>query len=422
MNQTIDIPLTEPQDRFVFSEAQFPALVAGLGAGKSRASTFRLIILMIEHFSIAGTGINTLYTMPTYDLLRLRAMTGVEDDLQMLGIDYRTNRSEYSIFIPELDGSIIFRSYDRPERLVAFEVAHSIADELDTLPKEKASFVFRKIVERTRQKTIRKNSIGVPTTPDQGVNGFVYQKWVKEAKEGYEIIKASTLSNPYLPKEYVEQIRSNYDPILAQLYLEGEFVSLNDSKVYHYFDRRDHHSDRVLTYQDKRVHVSIDFNVGGCCSVVSVIDGIQPVAVDEFTSHDTYDFVNQLNKRFSDREVIVYPDASGQARKTNASGSDVDIIRQAGFRVDVKNSNPMIRDRINAVNALLSHNTMKINTEKCPELTHAMETQGYDKKGDPEKWDDHPAIDDWVDSFGYFVAYKFPIKKPIASIPFRFAV
>jgi len=419
---TIDVSLTAPQEEFVFSDEPFPAMVAGLGAGKSRASTFRLIVLMIENIDITGCGINTLYTMPTYDLLRLRAMPGVEEDLQMLGIEYKLNKAEYSIHIPELDGSIIFRSYDRPERLVAFEVAHSIADELDTLPKDKAAFVFRKITERTRQHGVRKNSIGVPTTPDQGVNGFVYQKWVKEKRPGFHLIRASTLSNPYLPLEYIEQIRANYDERLAELYLNGEFVSLTDSKVYHFFDRRTHHNDRSLQESDKRIHVSVDFNVGGCCSVVSVIDGATPIAVDEFTSHDTYDFLNNLAARYSGRDVIVYPDASGSSRKTNATASDIDLIRQAGYQVEVDHSNPAIRDRINALNALLSHKTIGVNTELCPELTHALETQGYDKQGNPEKWDTHPAIDDWVDSFGYFIANKFPIRKPVADIKVSFAV
>ena len=131
----ITIALTEPQEAFAFSEAQFLAMIAGLGAGKSRASTIRLLLLMIENIKQTGKGINTLYTMPTYDLLRLRAMPGIEEDLQSLGLAFNVNKSEYSISVPELEGSIIFRSYDRPERLVAFEVAHSIADELDTLQK-----------------------------------------------------------------------------------------------------------------------------------------------------------------------------------------------------------------------------------------------------------------------------------------------
>lgn len=76
----MDVPLTDPQAEFVFSEKPHPAIVAGLGAGKSRAATMRLILLML-----GNPGINTLYTMPTYDLLKLRAIPGVIDDLNMLG-------------------------------------------------------------------------------------------------------------------------------------------------------------------------------------------------------------------------------------------------------------------------------------------------------------------------------------------------
>lgn len=410
-----DIYLTEPQEEFVFSNDPFPAMVAGLGAGKSRASTFRLIMLMIENIEKTGQGINTLYTMPTYDLLRLRAMVGVEDDLNALGLTFKTNKSEYSIHVPELKGSILFRSYEKPERLVAFEVAHSIADEIDTLTKEKAALVWRKITERTRQTSYRKNSIAAPTTPDQGVNGFVYQKWVKEAKDGYSIIKASTLSNPYLPPDYVDQIRSNYDPILADLYINGEFVSLTQNKVYHFFNRLRHHSARTLQKGDW-CHISIDFNIGGCCSVVWVIDNNKPIAVDEFVSHDTQDFINNLT-RFKGHKITIYPDASGSSQRTNAANSDIQLIQQHGYHVDAPNMNPFVRDRINSTNALLAHDKMAVNTDKCPELTHAYETQGYNERGEPEKFNEHPAIDDWVDSSGYFINRRFPILKPLAQAP-----
>lgn len=415
---TIDIALTAPQKEFVTSTAPFPAMVAGLGAGKSRASTMRLLYLMIENIQAAGEGINTLYTMPTYDLLRLRAMPGIEEDLTAMGISYKLNKSEYSIFVPALRGSILFRSYDKPERLIAFECAHSIADELDTLPIEKAAFVYRKIVERTRQISFKPNSIGVPTTPDQGVNGFVYKKWVKEAKEGYQLIKASTLSNPYLPDSYVEQIRSMYDPVLAELYINGEFVSLNQNKVYHFFDRVANATDRVIADNDRQLHVSIDFNIGGCAATVTVYDNGMPLTVDEFVSHDTRDFINNLAHRYPDKDITIYPDASGKAERTNATASDIALIAQAGYRVDAPNKNPFVRDRVNSVNGMISHKQWAVNIDKCPELVHALESQGYDKNGDPEKYNTHPAIDDWVDSFGYFLHRLHPIIKPVTKIKF----
>jgi phage terminase large subunit len=398
----MNLQLTRPQCDFIQSKDKHPAIVGGLGSGKSRAGTLRLIKLLLE-----SPGSNGGYYMPSYDLLTLRAMPGVEEDLQALGHDYRVNKSTYTIDIIGY-GSIIFRSYDRPERIVAYETAHSVVDELDTLKKEKAALVWRKITERNRQKCNAANSIAVVTTPDQGINGFVYEKWVKKQQDGYVLFKASTYSNKWLPPDYATQILANYDPILAELYLNGEFVSLNQSKIYHFFDRQKHHSNRLLNKDDTVIHISIDFNIGGCCAVVFVIDSNNPIAVDEFVSHDTQDFINNLT-RFKSKKIIIYPDASGAAQKTNASLSDIALIRQAGYQVLHNPSNPAVRDRINAFNGLLSHDRFLINTDKCPNLTNALETHGYDDKNEPEKFNAHPSIDDWTDSSGYFIAYKFPI-------------
>jgi hypothetical protein len=327
----------------------------------------------------------------------------------MLGLKYKTNLSDYSIHIAGY-GSIILRSYDRPERIVAYETAHSIVDELDTLPKEKAALVWRKITERNRQKSPTPNSIGAVTTPDQGFSGFIYDRWVTRADESTELIKAATTSNPFLPDDYVDNIRRNYDPALAEMYINGEFVSLTANKVYHYFSRTAHHTDRAREAGDK-LHVSIDFNVGGCCSLVCVTDGDDPRVVDEFVSQDTRDFINQL-ARYKGHDITVYPDASGKAEKTNASASDISLIEAAGYMVDAPQMNPFIRDRVNSVNSMLSHDRLKVNTAMCPRLTQSLETQGYEANGKPEKFDSHPAIDDWNDSLGYLISRCYPIIRP----------
>ena len=409
----IDVPLTLPQKQFVLSAKPHPAIVAGLGAGKSRAATMRLLLLML-----GNPGINTLYTMPTYDLLKLRAIPGFVDDLNMLGLPHSLNKSDYSITIAGL-GTVYFRSYDNPNRLIAFEVAHSVADELDVLSKEQASVVWRKISERTRQPSKVPNSIAAVTTPDQGFSGFVYDRWVVRADESTELIKASTLSNPYLPEGYVDQIRANYDPALAEMYINGEFVSLTANKVYHYFDRARHASSRT-TQPGDRLHIGVDFNVGGCCAVAFVIEDGNPIAVDEFVSHDTRDIINNLQSRYSGMDVTLYPDASGKSERTNASASDIDILQNAGYRVDAPSSNPFIRDRINAVNSLLAHGRIGVNIDRCKNFVQAMETQGYNDRGDPEKFNSHPAIDDWVDGAGYCLSFLFPVVKPVAHIPVTF--
>lgn len=406
----INIPLTGPQRAFALSPAPHPAIVGGLGSGKSEAAIIRIIILMLENYARTQAPIDCLITFPTYDLCNLRGMSGIQAIMDRCGISYTTNKSNYSVNINPF-GTVLFRSYDRPERIVAFACAHSILDELDTLPKDKAAFVWRKVVERTRQHNYKPNSVSVVTTPDQGTNGFVYAKWGNNPQPGYELIEAPTASNPYLPDGYVAQIRANYDPILAELYLSGKFVSLNATRVYHQFQRKAHHQERVI-HPGERLHIGLDFNVSGTCACTFVMAEKGAVAVDEFVSHDTADFLIKLS-RYQGHAITVYPDASGAARRTNASQSDIQMIRQAGIEVDAPKMNPAIRDRINAVNALLSHQQLFINCDKCPETAHAFETQGYDKNGEPEKFDSHPSLDDRCDAAGYFLHRRFPISRPI---------
>jgi PBSX family phage terminase large subunit len=401
----MSLPLLEYQERFAFSSARFPSIIAGLGSGKTRAGTARALIKMAQN-----PGDNIGIFLPTYDLLKLRAMPGMMEDLEMCGIDYRVNKSDFRIDVPSL-GFIIFRSYDRPERIVSFEVAHSIVDEIDTIKRDQAKLVWRKITERTRQKTNGDNSIALITTPDQGFSGFAYQHVVTNDSPHHDTIKAKTTDNPFLPAGYVEQIRSNYDPILAEMYINGEFVSLTQNKVYHFFDRQKHHTPRVITDQDTVLHIGLDFNIGGCCAVVFAIDAGQPVAVDEFVSHDTADVINNVHSRYPGKRCIIYPDASGRAGRTNASESDIAMIERAGLMVDAPKANPAIRDRINSVNGLLAHNRLLVNTDKCPQLTFALESQGYTDKGEPEKYNDHPSLDDFVDSLGYMIHQRYAINR-----------
>ena len=64
-------------------------------------------------------------------------------------------------------------------------------------------------------------------------------------------------------------------------------------------------------------------------------------------------------------------------------------MRQKGLRVEVNSTNPNIKDRINAVNALIlngeGERTLLVNTNKCPRLTETFEQQVYDDFGMPDK-------------------------------------
>lgn len=406
-----ELSLSGPQFDFVTAPEQFPAMVAGFGAGKSHAAILRAMRLKLEYPSL-----NIAYYLPTYDLVRHIGFPRFSEQLESLGIDFQLNRADAVIHVRNA-GQIIFRTMDTPERIIGYEVADSLADELDTLPTEKAREVWVKIISRNRQKKPdgRMNTVGVATTPE-GFR-FVYERWKKSPAEGYRIIKASTMSNAAnLPAGYIDSLRASYPSSLLQAYLDGEFVNLAAGSVYAEFDRALNATAERVRSGDT-LHVGMDFNVAHGAAVVHVLRGDSPHAVYEYTDvFDTPAMIALLKRDWSGHSILIYPDASGGNRKSNnASESDLSLLKQAGFRICANPANPAVKDRVLSVNAMIhkdGRRRYRVNPETCPNLVESLEKQAYNKHGEPDK---AGGFDHVLDAAGYFVTYRYPIAKRVKA-------
>ena len=406
------IELTAPQFDFVTAEDQFPAMVAGFGSGKTHAAIIRALAKKLQY-----PGQNVAYYLPTYDLVRRIGFPRFAETLEGMGVPYKTNKADAVIAV-EGAGEIIFRTMDTPERIIGYEVADSIADELDTLKEEQARDVWTKIISRNRQKKPdgSLNTVGVATTPE-GFR-FVYDRWKRNPVEGYRIIKASTMSNAAnLPAGYIDSLRASYPSNLLAAYLDGEFVNLVAGSVYAEFDRVKNATTETIQPAEA-LHVGMDFNVGKMSAAVHVLRGDDPHAVLEYTRvMDTPAMCALLKARHVGHPIIVYPDASGQSRKSNnASESDLSILRAAGFSVRNNPTNPRVKDRVLSVCAMVNKDgarRYRINPETCPELVESLEKQAYDKNGEPDK---SGGLDHIIDAAGYFIAYRYPIQRRIALV------
>lgn len=409
---TEDHELSWPQYQFVTSRAKFPAMVAGYGAGKTEAGVIRALRLKFEY-----PDQNVGYYLPTYDLIKQIVFPRIEELLMKYGYKYFLNETDKELILYGMKGKMIFRTMDKPERIIGYEHAHAIVDELDTLKTDKAAEVWRKIVARNRQKTPDGaiNTIGVATTPE-GFK-FVYDRWKRKPMKGSQIIKASTMSNEKnLPSDYVDTLRDTYPDAMLEAYIMGEFVNMTQGSVYPEFDRVKN-ACRTVVNPGETLHVGMDFNVTHMASVVHVLRDGEPHAVDEFVDLlDTPAMIAAIQAKYQNDElkikhrVIAYPDASGKNRKsTNAASSDIALLRQARFYVLAKSTNPFVRDRVAAFNKLIhkaGKRLYKVNVDACPHLVEGLEKQAYDKNGEPDKTS---GIDHVIDAPGYFVSYKFPI-------------
>lgn len=416
------------QFKFINSTAKYPALVSGLGAGKTEALVYRTLKFLTE-IPNARIGIYE----PTVDLIKRIIYPRFEDIFANSGLRYKLNKSDgiMEVWLPNGKAEIIFRSMDNYTRIIGYEVHHSILDEIDTLPKDKAMEVWIRVLARNRKsfQTNERNpkrgmnTVGITTTPE-GFN-FVYNMWVKDHAENpeYQLIRGRTADNHHLPTDYVDSLRRSYPPQLIDAYLEGKFVNMVGQTVYDGFNRDKSHTS--LTIDDFPVsatlHIGMDFNVGRMSAVVGMKgddDSKTLYIVSEFHNlMDTPAMIQAIQARYPDRQIVIYPDASGRSRKSmDASKSDIVLLRQAGFRINAPMKNPPVRERVLSTNTMFLNGEgerhLFVNTIKCPNQTEALEKQVYDQNSIPVK----DGTEDINDALGYLVNRIFGLGKPSSKV------
>ena len=409
----VNLTLSNSQHIFLNElDTKFRAYIGGFGSGKTFVGCLDALI-----FANAHKNITQGYFGPTYPSISDIYYPTLEEAAELMKIrtDIRVSAKEVRLVNRRGKefGNVICRSMDRPNSIVGFKVARALVDEIDTMAMDKAEGAWRKIIARMRLKIPGiVNGIGVTCTPEGFA--FVYNKFKKEPTSSYSMVQASTYENEeFLPEDYIESLLESYPSQLVEAYVMGEFVNLQAGNVYYAFDRSVHHSSAEHKPREP-VHVGMDFNVFDMCASSHVKRQGKLIAVDEFFGlRDTPDVCDALKEAYPETRIHVYPDASGKGTSSkSASLSDIKILKDAGFKVHARNSNPLIKDRVSAVNKQFERNNYLINTNRCPELTLAIEQQPYDKKTGQPKKDGH--IDNRTDGAGYLINYLYPIRHKFA--------
>lgn len=406
--------LTPTQRAFATSRAPYPAFVGGFGSGKTAAAIARTMALK-SHFRQCDIA----YYLPSFPLVEDIALKRFPELCERKGWAHKVRGGTSPHIEFPGAGRILFRSMSTPASIVGYEVAHSICDELDTMPTEAARAAWNKIIARNRQKCSIPNTVGVATTPEGF--GFVYERWVQKVAPGYVLFRAKTMDNAAnLPADYISNLQNSYPSNLLAAYLDGEFVNLHSGSVYPKFDRKLNSTTEVIE-SNEPLHIGLDFNVTKMAAVIHVMRNGKPRALDEMTHvFDTPAMIAMIKERYVGHAISVYPDASGKARKSqNASETDISLLRQASFRVCVNSSNPLVKDRVLAMNKIIEDRDYLVNVDKCPDLVEGLEKQAYDKHGEPDK---SAGLDHAIDAAGYFAVYRFPlVSRPAMVINLRSA-
>jgi hypothetical protein len=437
------LDLNYPQHDFYTMDKPFRAFVGGYRSGKTFLGCVRLCVLALEYPSI-----KLGYFAPTYPQIRDIFYPTITEVAEIMGMDVdiaQSNKEVSLYFHGDLHSIIKCRSMEHPQSIVGFDINHALIDEIDCMKLAKADAAWKKIVARLSSsgfdeqrlydeeaslelviEALEENTVDFTTTPE-GFN-WIYQFFVKQLNDNddlkpyYGIVHASTRQNAKnLPADYIDKLYATYPSNLVDAYIDGLFVNLSGGTVYRLFDRHKNHSD-IVDNGSEVLHIGMDFNVGKMSAVIHVEREGNPIAVDEiFGMLDTQEMVFEMQRRYPNRKIRVYPDSSGKNRKSNnASETDITVLEDAGYSCYYDTINPPVRDRINAANAMFCNGKGErrylVNTNKCPRYTDDLEQQVYNARGEPDKQHDH---DHMPDAGTYYIAYNYPIIKPTISAPFR---
>jgi hypothetical protein len=384
---------------------QIIGISAGYGAGKTRALCAKAVMLAAANQGFIGAVME-----PTGPLIRDIWQTDFDDFLDAYGIPYTFRASplpEYMLHLPGGDTKILCRSFENWSRIIGLNLAWVLADEIDTVTPSIANKAFPKILGRLRSGNVRQ--FGAASTPE----GF---RWMwstfgsDEAKQRVDrkLIKMRTADNPHLPPDFIERLEANYDPSLLRAYLDGEFVNLTTGQVYDRFDRAKHVITAVPDTSREPLRIGVDFNVGNMSAVIAVRLGNGLLVIDEIAgAHDTDALAQEIRRRHPQQQIYVYPDASGGSRSTNASQTDIQILESYGMSNQSPRSNPPVRDRVAAVQALLENGKGQVRlqvAERCKRVIECLELQCYSDKGEPDK---DAGFDHMNDALGYLVWREF---------------
>ncbi len=384
---------------------QILGISAGYGAGKTRALCAKAVML-----AAANQGFIGCVMEPTGPLIRDIWQTDFEAFLEAYEIPYTFRASplpEYMLHLPGGDTKILCRSFENWSRIIGLNLAWVLADEIDTVTPSIANKAFPKILGRLRSGNVRQ--FGAASTPE----GF---RWMwntfgsDDAKQrpDRQLIKMRTADNPHLPPDFIERLQANYDPSLLRAYLDGEFVNLTTGQVYDRFDRAKHVTATVSDITREPIRVGIDFNVGNMSAVIAVRLSNGLLVVDEIAgAHDTDALAQEIRRRHPQQQIYIYPDASGGSRSTNASQTDIQILESYGMSNQSPRSNPPVRDRVSAVQALLENGKGQVRlqvAQGCRRVIECLELQCYSDKGEPDK---DSGFDHMNDALGYLVWREF---------------
>lgn len=407
------MPLTSPQKLVTQSKARNRVLITGRRFGKTFIAIGELL-----NFACKKPKQKVWYVAPTYRQAKQICWAklkevAIDNDL----VSY-INETDLTIRLHN-KSEISLRGSDRSyDQLRGVGLNFLVLDEFADIPSDAWYSVLRATLSDTKGNFF---ACGTP----RGYGNWAYDLYMKGKEDkDWESWQFTTLQGEQVDSDEVEAAKADLDERTFRQEYEATFETYSGA-IYYNFDREQ--NVKVVKDNNTTLHIGMDFNIDPMSAAIFQIDNNVINFIDEIIiySSNTEELVKEIESRYPERPIIVYPDPACKQRKTSAGGrTDLTILQNAGLTVRVKNAHPQVRDRINAVNSRLKNTNeqrlMFINP-KCKNIIRGLERHLY-KEGTTQP-DKDSGFDHMNDAIGYAVDYLFPIRKNYnKELPARWSV
>ncbi|MBK9170633.1 MAG: hypothetical protein IPM24_24660 [Bryobacterales bacterium] len=351
-----------------------------MGSGKSAALCHEAVRLTYQNPGRMG-----LLGAPTYPMLRDATQAALFEILNANRLPYEFHKAENVLVMKDTGSKVVFRPVDDFERLRGTNLAWFGLDEL-TYTAEQA---WMRLEARLRDAGAQR-LCGFGVWTPRGFD-WVYERFIREPRPGYEAVLARPYENTYLLKQvpdFYDRLKTSYDTRFYAQEALGEYLSLSGNRVYEGFERTVHMKN-LERNPTATLLWALDFNVDPMCSVVAQMERGTVLVLDEIvlrratTREACEEFVRRFGKHAGG--LRVYGDASGNNQQTTGS-SDFEIVRDffrgRGIAVEyrIPRKNPDVRQRVNAMAGKLRNADGDVALwvdARCKELVQDFEQVTY---------------------------------------------
>lgn len=393
-----------PKQMAVFkSKTRFRVVVAGRRWGKTALSR----VLIITNARVKKRKI--WYVAPTYKMAKNIMWL---DLLEAIPKKWIAKVNETTLSITLINGTRIeLKGADKADSLRGVGVDFLVLDEFQDMSEETWTKVLRPTLADRRGQAI---FIGTPKAYNYLFD--LYRRGQAEEFPDWESWQFPTITSPFIPLSEIAAARNDMGLKEFAQEFEASFETMS-GRVYYPFDRDLHVGDYPFNPK-LPIWVGMDFNIDPMSSVIFQPQGDgQLWAVDEIVmfGSNTEEICAELDRKYwrHQLQIVVYPDPAGGQRQHARGETDLDILREKGFkRLKFRRKHPLVADRVNSVNRMLQTADgtvrLKINAT-CKHFIGALEQTIYlkgsrdvDKRGGTE----HSA-----DAGGYCIELEFPLRK-----------